>query len=228
MRAALVDTLFPPICLGCRRLLLTRRELPLCSRCRPELAELPTEARRIGGVEAVFAHEGPLRGAVAALKYGGQIELAGPLAALMARAKTARVKPGWEVVVPVPLHRWRVLQRGYNQTELLARHLLDCLNASGSADSPGAGRTHPAPILATGALRRVRATRPQTRLSGDARRRNLVGAIAPGRAAALAGRRVLVIDDVTTTGATLQACMAAARQAGAARVGGLALLRALS
>ncbi len=179
----------------------------------------------MAGVEAVYAHEGPLRGAVAALKYGGQIELAGTLAGLMARSATAGASPGWEVLVPVPLHRWRVLQRGYNQAELLARHL------TGHLKTPEAGlqgRPRQAPLLATNALRRVRATRPQTGLSGGARRRNLVGAIAPGRAAALAGRRVLVIDDVTTTGATLQACMAAARQAGAVRVGGLALLRALS
>ncbi|MCA9719486.1 MAG: hypothetical protein KC468_32775, partial [Myxococcales bacterium] len=70
LRRALAQALYPPVCLGCRRLLRasgphdhgrTEREVPLCSRCAPELVELPPEARVVDGVEAVFAHDGPLR-----------------------------------------------------------------------------------------------------------------------------------------------------------------------
>lgn len=210
-----LDLLLPPICVACRRLL---RELPpdhppvlppvpLCSLCRREHQPLPASDRHVGAIEAVHAYQGPLARAVAALKYQGQIELAGPLGRLMTRADL--LQRDWDAVIPVPLHPWRAWLRGYNQAALLTRWAL-----------PRGLRARPR------LLRRVRATAPQTDQDAAARRHNLHDAFAA--APEVAGLRLLVIDDVTTTGATLQACLQALRAAGAREAAGLALLRSLA
>lgn len=206
-----LDLLFPAVCLGCRRLLRGAPELPLCSLCAPEHEPLPPALRRVAEVEALHAYAGPLARAVAALKFSGQLELAGPLGRLLASADLLR-QP-WDALIPVPLHPWRALLRGYNQADLLARWALR------HAGRPAAG-------LAPRLLRRVRATPPQTAQDAASRRQNLAAAFVAAPAAA--GRRLLVVDDVTTTGATLAACLAALRSAGAREVAGLALLRTLA
>jgi ComF family protein len=210
-----LDLLFPPVCVGCRRLLRGDPPLPLCSLCRAEHQALPASQRRIDDIEAVHAYAGPLACAVAALKFDGQLELAGPLGRLLAGADL--LGHPWDALVPVPLHPWRALLRGYNQAALLARWTVH--HARGR---PGIS----APPLRPRLLRRVRATAPQTAQDAAARRANLRGAFAA--APAVAGRRILVLDDVTTTGATLAACLDALRAAGAREVAGLALLRALA
>ena len=103
-------------------------------------------------------------------------------------------------LVPVPLHPWRLWQRGFNQAELIAAAL---------------GRDIGVPVLA-GALRRVRNTPPQSGLGAASRRTNLRGAFSA--AVEVAGRHVLLIDDVMTTGATARECAGVLRQAGAATV----------
>ncbi len=205
----LAEFFLPPVCLGCRRLVRTPAALPLCSRCAAEIVPLDPAARRVGDIEACFAYEGPLAQAALRLKFSGEIELAGPLGRLLAAAPLWR--EGWDRVVPAPLHAWRALLRGYNQAALLAGWAVRA--------APGG------PRLDRALLRRLRATTPQTELDADARRRNLDGAICvrPGRR--VEGERVLVIDDITTTGATLTACLEALRAAGVRRAAGLALLR---
>jgi ComF family protein len=113
------------------------------------------------------------------------------------------------MLVPVPLSRWRLIQRQFNQAALLAGEL---------------GRQTGIP-LAPLALTRVRATRSQVGMTREQRRRNVAGAFrVPERArASLHGRSVLLIDDVVTTGATVEACARVLRRAGAARVDVLAL-----
>ncbi len=128
-----------------------------------------------------------------ALKYDGRRSLARPLASLM-RERGVDMLDGAAAVVPVPLHQWRRLARGFNQADDLARHL-----------GP--------PVVA--GLRRVRATPTQTGLTGGARRRNVRRAFAATRAAArLRGQAVVLVDDVSTTGATLDACARALKRAG--------------
>jgi ComF family protein len=140
-------------------------------------------------------HDGPLREAIHALKYEGRRQVAGPLGEML-----ARYLQDWgtdvDVVVPIPLHRARHRQRGFNQADLLARHCAGLLQL---------------PYLPR-ALARKRATRPQVGLTMEERRSNVSGAFTPGRqgtAARLAGKHVLLIDDVTTTGSTLNAAAAA-------------------
>lgn len=201
---------FPPICLGCRRLLRAPQPaLPLCHACTPDLGLLTPEQRRIGQVDACFSYEGPLARAATRLKFDGELDLAGPLGRLLAAAPIWR--EGWDLVAPVPLHWRRALARGFNQAALLAERAL---------------RGAPAgPRLDLRLLRRGRATAPQSELDADARRGNVATAFALARGRQVRGLRVLVVDDITTTGATLQACLDPIRAAGAARAAGLALLR---
>jgi len=105
------------------------------------------------------------------------------------------------VVVPVPLHWWRAWKRGFNQAELLARPLAQQLGLEVHDDF----------------LRRIRNTKPQTKLKGDERRKNVVGAFAVPKASVpeVKGRDILLVDDVCTTGATLNACANALKRAGA-------------
>ena len=148
---------------------------------------------------------------ILAFKMADRSWLAPRLAVWLHRAAVPLL-PDAELVVPVPLHRWRLLARRFNQAAVLAGLLARRANAPVAPDL----------------LVRTRRTPPQTRLSGAERRRNVRGAFAVrrGRAPLVAGRNVLLVDDVLTTGATASACARALRKAGAARVDVATLARA--
>jgi ComF family protein len=196
----LLDVAFPPRCVACGELLHGAGEA-FCFPCGETLVPAPA------GAPAAWAYGGQLAVALERLKYGRQDWIARPLGRLWrgAVAAAARADLGaYDAVVPVPLHPARQARRGFNQAALLAAAL--------------------ARPVAARALRRVRDTRPQVGLSRADRAANVAGAFrATGAAAALAGRRVLVVDDVFTTGATLGECIAALRTAGAAAADVLAL-----
>ena len=141
------------------------------------------------------------RGLIHALKYHDRMEVVGFMAGAMARAGRRLIAEA-DVLVPVPLHRWRLWRRRFNQSALLAQRL-----------AREAGR--PVDVLS---LRRVKRTRSQVGLSQDEREANVARAFAVEAHHNLAGRRVLLIDDVLTTGATANACARAVKKAGATHV----------
>lgn len=159
---------------------------------------------------AVLVYDDASRHLVLAFKHGDRTDAARAFSAWMGRAGRELLADA-ELVAPVPLHRWRLLRRRFNQAALLGRRI--------AAD---AGLPFVADLLA-----RRRNTPSQGRLSVSARRRNVSGAFAvrPARQAAVAGRRVLLVDDVLTTGATVEAAARALRRAGAAAVDVLTLCR---
>ena len=150
-------------------------------------------------------YEGPLRHAIHRLKYGRSEPLGDALGAFLANRLVADellVGPRPDAVVPVPIHARRLAKRGFNQAAVLAAPVAELLGV---------------PFLPR-AVVRSRKTPPQVGLSPQARRANLAGAFAVPDAAAVAGKTLLLIDDVYTTGTTASACARALKNAGALRV----------
>lgn len=204
--------LLPDVCLGCGGLLAGRAVPALCGACGLAVRPLEASARRREGIDACFAYDGPLASALWRLKYRGQAALAGPLGDALASAEIW--SEPWDAVVPVPLHWRRRLQRGYDHTVLLAR--------------AARRRLDRAPPVQPRWLVRTRATPPQQGRPATDRAANVAGAFAVPRPAVVRGRRILLLDDVTTTGATLAACRGSLQAAGAAAIGALALMRTLA
>ena len=160
------------------------------------------------GLSSAFLYQSPIREAIIALKYRGLTALSGELAELLADHVRKR-RFDVDVIVPVPLHRRRQRERGYNQSEVIGR---------------GLGRLLGIPVDIK-ALSRLRSTAPQAQqASRDERLRNIEGAFA-ARRETVQGQRALLLDDVCTTGATLNACALALRAAGAQAVWGLTIAR---
>jgi len=201
----LAQLLAPPTCAGCD--LAMADSALFCPACEPLVEPAMSGQRPPAATAAVLRYGGPLADAVCRFKYAGRSDLGGRLGAQL--AASAEVYAG-EVdrVVPLPLHRSRLRERGFNQAALLAR--------------PVARRL--AIPLDTTTLRRVRPTRAQAGLSPDERLDNVRSAfVATPRSE---GLRVLLIDDVRTTGATLTSAALALREAGLVVRATLALAQA--
>lgn len=192
----LLDLLYPPRCVACR----VPGPERFCAACRDtiERVELPVaQGTPVAGRACVGRYEGQLRKAVLILKYEDRRALAIDLGALVAcRLEEQREEWQPDGLVPVPIHPQRWRERGYNQAELLAEAM---------------GKQCGLPVRL--ALERVKDTPPQVGLNREERRDNVRGAFRPTGVAP--GRRPVLIDDVQTTGATLEAAAWTLRAAGA-------------
>jgi ComF family protein len=223
---AALDLIFPAFCPACAAPLGAGRRDPLCGACWSAIPRLgPPLCDRCGipfGVAApgqagvclgcrvdpppfdcargAGTYAGPLRQALHAFKFRGQRALARPLAELMREQCDAVLIPSVEALVPVPLARARLRERGFNQAELIADRLGALLGVS----------------VRRRWLARVRETAPQTDLTAAQRRANVEGAFVAS--SSVAGRHLVLVDDVLTTGATSGECARALRAAGARRV----------
>ncbi|WP_298915813.1 ComF family protein [uncultured Algimonas sp.] len=173
----------------------------LCAAC---LARRPAYAT----ARSALQYDDASRSLVLAFKHGGHTDRLHTFAAQMHRAGRVALAHA-DLIVPVPLHRTRLVKRRYNQSALLARAL---------------SRRCGVPMDAH-MLLRPRKTPSQGGLSAAGRRRNVQGAFEVARPEAVAGRRLVLVDDVMTTGATLEACTRTLKRAGAARVDALCLAR---
>jgi ComF family protein len=190
---------------------------PICDRCGDPLARSDGPCANctggpsaVGRARAIGEYEGTLREIIHALKYSGRLSLARPLAERM-RRRGSELLENADCVVPVPLHWRREHQRGFNQAHEIARHL-----------GP--------PVVE--ALVRHRATRAQVELAADRRLANVAGAfgIRRGcfRSPSIRGKKLLLIDDVSTTGATLESCAAVLKDFGASEVYALTAARVVT
>jgi ComF family protein len=223
---AIVDLIVPPSCPACGA--RTAEPTTLCPACwretkrisRPfcERLALPfsldpgsgtispaalAHPPRWDRARAAVLYEGPPTQLVTALKFGDRLEVAPCLASEMARAGADILREA-DAMVPVPLHPRRLFQRRFNQAAVLAH---------------GVSKRSGVPVLVD-VLRRVKPTPPQVGLTKEGRARNVVGAFAvPARRRdGIAGKRLILVDDVLTTGATLEACARVLNRAGAASV----------
>ncbi|MCL4691476.1 MAG: ComF family protein [Candidatus Hydrogenedentes bacterium] len=180
----------------------------LCGPCSASNEQRPY--RRILGAAQ---YEGAIEEAVKLLKFNGRVRLAQPLGELAAEAAREELDcETYGFVIPVPLHRVRHRERGFNQSKLLAQEVLAVLPNAQLDES----------------LKRIRPTKVQSRLHGEAERReNVRGAFAVVEGGHVAGATVLLVDDVVTTGGTIAECALALRSAGVAVVDVLAVALAL-
>ena len=231
---AALDLVFPAVCPACGAILGAARRDPLCGDCwsaidragRPLCARCGALTPDGSGAVTVAScracdeapptfdyalaaarYRGPLREAMHAFKFRGKRTLARALGDLVLEECAEALPPDAVALVPVPLTLERQRERGYNQAQLLAEQIGAALHL---------------PVRRRW-LRRVRSTLPQTDLTATERRTNVRGAFTA--APAVAGRHLVIVDDVFTTGATVAECARTLRAAGAVQVGVLTVAR---
>lgn len=229
-----LDMVLPPRCLGCGDMIegtdglcadcwrrLTFLGSPHCRHCGYPLphsvAAMPVcgvcaiEPPVYDRARAALRYDDAASGMILRFKHADRTDIARLFGRMMSRAG-ADLLAACDILAPVPLHRWRLLKRGYNQAALLAAAI-----ASGS-ERP----------MVPDLLQRIRSTASQQGLSGQQRRQNITGnafRLHPWHGERVLGKRVLLIDDVLTTGATVTACARALGKAGASAVDVLTLAR---
>ena len=224
LKGIALDLLFPQRCVGCGKEgnlvcasclhSLPRIMPPICPKCgKPQTSGILCPGctgwqTEIDGIRAPFRFDGVIREAVHQLKYNNLRALVIPLVGFLLDYMEANPVPG-QVLVPVPLHPKRLKERGYNQSSLLAYRL---------------GKLIDLPVI-DNCLVRTKFVTPQARASTVAERRENVADAFLCRDRRLQNRDVILIDDVSTSGATLNACARALKAFGARSVWGLVLAR---
>jgi ComF family protein len=232
----LLDFFFPPLCHVCRTHIPDAGPLHICPDCRIQftaiasplcpLCGIPftgagsdhlcgpciTNHSHIDAARAAYVYEGACRSMIHTFKYGNKTHLRRPLALLTVQQLDEFVRSRTpDMIIPVPLHRKRLRNRGFNQAILLGEFFSSQWNIP----------------LVRHNLCRNRWTEPQINLVASARRENVKGAFTVQNEAELQGRRVLLVDDVCTTGSTVEECAVVLKSAGAADVSVLTVARAL-
>ncbi len=230
----LLDLFFPPLCHVCKAFIPQAGELFVCAGCTEKIpflisplctvcgAPFATEAGSDHTCGTCLTHRpfhtcrsatilaGPVQELIHRFKYGGRVHLGHPLGLLTASALSAFcAEAAPELIVPVPLHRKRLRERGYNQSQLIGAVLAKRFELPQEV----------------GNLRRLRWTEPQTTLDAGDRASNVRGAFGVRDARRLQGKRVLLVDDVLTTGSTMRACVEALCDAGVAAVAAVTVAR---
>jgi ComF family protein len=235
--ASLIELLLPRQCAGCRKVWLHNDqgfwceaclddlpwiESPLCPRCGRPFPKSPEAPDHFCGdcLQSVFIfdgarsathHAGVVRRGIHQLKFGGRLHWVPPLADLLVTCYRREPSPRVDVILPVPLHLKRLRQRGFNQSGLLAKVL---------------GRRVGLPVRYDVLVRKV-STEPQTRLNRLQRLANVKDAFHVPDRGTVEGRCVIIIDDVYTTGTTLNECAKTLKTAGASAVHALTVCRAV-
>jgi ComF family protein len=224
LKGVALDFLFPRFCVGCSKegdficdscqSSLMRIEPPVCPKCgKPQINEILCDScvnwdADIDGIRSPFQFEGVVRKAIHEFKYKNLRAIAGGLAKLLSEYMAENPIP-CDVLVPVPLHGKRMKERGYNQSAILAKEL---------------GRLTGLPVNDS-CLIRSRYNVPQAKTKNvEERRRNVIG-IFKCKNEDLRSKKILLIDDVTTSGATLNACASVLKVIEATSVWGLTLAR---
>ncbi|GHO45368.1 ComF family protein [Ktedonospora formicarum] len=219
-----LDLIFPPHCVSCSQgghhlcptcqkhiyaqELTTQLPCPRCSHASNKACLISPPQGHVHTISAFGPYAGPLRACIKALKYDGEIHLSEILGALLAHTYQ-RYQLEADLFIPVPLHPTRQRQRGFNQALLLARV---CSQLTGVPLDEGIIRQRP--------------TSAQVGMNASLRYQNVMGAfiyLSPPATPHLSNRKIIIIDDVCTTGATLDACARPLLVAGASSVSGLVL-----
>ena len=208
----LLDLLYPPRCVFCRSL-TEKGGLPVCPRCRDTLPRPApgsvARGRSFTAACAPFWYEGDVRESLHRYKFGGAGFYAPAYGALLAERAASELAGEFDLITWVPLSRKRLRERGYDQARLLAEAMAAALGQE-----------------AVPTLEKCRDTPRQSQAGGrEQRMRNVAGAYRASHPDAVRGRRVLLVDDILTTGATLEACAGVLRRAGAEHVVCAALAR---
>lgn len=223
---ALLDVIIPPLCHICRSYIPNAGELHICPACRLRLPPVSSPLCPLCGIPfigagsdhrcgvclsshphfdgafAPFLYEGPIRDLIHSFKYDRHTHLRHPLALLALEGANSFMEHHPQLIIPVPLHVSRLRQRGFNQATLIGKTMSKMLAL---------------PMLPD-AIVRTRPTEPQINLSAAERRVNVQGAFAVKKSDWIAGKRVLLLDDVMTTGSTMDECSKVLKKAGATAV----------
>ena len=192
LSTGLLNLLYPPLCETCQQKINTEKDkIPLCKNCLTKLKALkPQPIAQYDHVRvwSVCGYEGLVKDCVHIFKYNNRQMLSAPLADLMSRFTNENLlDKKFDIIVPIPLHRSKMRERGFNQAELLAKDLAKAINT---------------PVCAN-ALKRIKPTISQTGLSKTKRFTNLRGAFKIDDNNVIYAKSILLIDDVCTTGSTL-------------------------